>query len=101
MDLFLLLGQSNMAGRGAIDNGTLLWFNGVSALAENGEWVPALDPIHYDKPIAGAGLARSFAAVLRKTNPRREIGLVPAAVGGSSLDEWQPEQPYFETAVAR
>ncbi len=101
MNLFLLLGQSNMAGRGVVENGTLLWFTGVSALAENGEWVPALDPIHYDKPIAGAGLARSFAAVLRKTNPRREIGLIPAAVGGSSLNEWQPGQPHFETAVER
>lgn len=101
MNLFLLIGQSNMAGRGAVENGFLLWFNGVSALAENGEWVPALDPIHYDKPFAGAGLARTFAGVLRRNNPRREIGLIPAAMGGSALDEWQPGTENFETAIAR
>ena len=50
-------------------------------------WVPAVDPVHFDKPkSSGVGIARTFARVLADANPSATIGLIPAAVGGTSLD---------------
>jgi hypothetical protein len=89
--LFLLVGQSNMAGRGALaaDNNTP--HPRVLMLNKAGEWVPAVDPIHFDKPAAvGVGLGRTFAAEIANANPGVTIGLIPCAVGGSPIDAWQP-----------
>ena len=64
-------------------------------------WKLAADPIHFDKPIAGVGLGRSFALTLQRLEPGASIGLIPAAVGGSSLNEWTPGGKYFNEAVRR
>ena len=60
-------------------------------------WVPAVDPMHFDKPIAGVGLGRSFAARIADAQPGVTIGLIPAAVGGSPIDAWQPGVYYEPT----
>ena len=90
-DLFLPVGQSNMAGRGKVTEADqapvdcLLMFN-----AEQ-EWVPAVDPLHFDKPkIAGVGLGRTFGIEIAKTSPGKVIGLIPCAVGGTGFDVWKP-----------
>ena len=62
----------------------------IKTLNEEGEWVPAVDPIHFDKPIAGVGPGRSFAMAVLKEDPSRTIGLVPSAVGGSPIASWEP-----------
>lgn len=101
LKLFLLAGQSNMAGRGVIAPEDQVPIPGVFALNKELEWKPAVDPIHYDKPIAAVGLARAFARTLLNFAPQQKIGLVPAAVGGSSLDEWKPGGTLFVQAVHR
>ncbi len=101
LHLFLLTGQSNMAGRGvpeAVDTDPI---PGVSMLTKDLQWKPAVDPLHFDKPIAGVGIGRSFARRLRAARPDRSIGLIPAAVGGTSLDQWAPGGELFTAAVAR
>lgn len=95
LHLFLLVGQSNMAGRGAIEDGDRAPIDHVFALNAQGEWVPAVDPIHWDKPTAGVGLARSFAVEYLKQHPGANVGLVPAACGGSPISSWAPGE-YFE-----
>lgn len=86
--LYLLIGQSNMAGRGTLDQYPLpadsLW-----VLGKDLQWAPAKEPFHYDKPAAGAGLAASFAKDMLKYD-KRPIGLIPAAVGGTSIRYWAP-----------
>jgi hypothetical protein len=100
--VFLLLGQSNMAGRGPIGPEDKVADPRVFVLNRDQQWVPAIDPLHFDKPdIVGAGLGRSFARAVADANPGRAIGLVPAAVGGSSLDEWKPGSSHYSNAVAR
>lgn len=89
-DVFLLVGQSNMAGRGTVEPEDRRPIPRVLMLDKSGAWVPALDPMHFDKPIAGVGLGRSFAARLAETHPDRTIGLIPAAAGGSPIDTWVP-----------
>ena len=93
--LFLLAGQSNMAGRGEVAEQDKKIHPRVFALSKDGKWIPAVDPIHYDKPIAGAGLGRSFAIALAEHDKNISIGLVPAAVGSSPISVWESGQ-YFE-----
>ncbi|HTU99573.1 MAG TPA: sialate O-acetylesterase [Luteitalea sp.] len=90
LQVFLLLGQSNMAGRGVLDDEATVPARGVLMLDRSGTWVPAIDPMHFDKPIAGVGLGRSFAATVGQAHPGIVVGLVPAAVGGSPIDSWMP-----------
>lgn len=88
--LFLLIGQSNMAGRGTVETQDWLSDPRVLALNKAGEWVPAVDPIHFDKRIAGVGLGRTFGLEVAAATPGVTIGLIPCAVGGTSIDKWQP-----------
>jgi hypothetical protein len=95
LHLFLLAGQSNMAGRGEIDPSDNEPLNGVVVLGADGNWRSATEPYHFDKPIAGAGLAKSFAVAYLRENPGVQIGLIPAACGGSPIRVWQPGA-YFD-----
>jgi hypothetical protein len=89
--LFLLVGQSNMAGRGLVAAEDKVPHRRVLTLNQAGQWEPAVDPIHFDKPAAvGVGLGRSFALAIADANPGVTIGLIPCAVGGSPIDAWQP-----------
>jgi hypothetical protein len=90
VQLFLLAGQSNMAGRGTVEPGDRAAHPRVMMLDRTMHWVPAIDPVHYDKPIAGVGPGRSFALALAAKDSDIRIGLVPAAVGGSPISSWEP-----------
>jgi hypothetical protein len=102
LDLFLLIGQSNMAGRGVIGPEDRTLLPGIWVQTKDLSWKPAVDPLHYDKPgIAGVGLGRSFAQALIAGRPSGSIGLIPAAFGGSALDEWKPGSLHYTEAVRR
>jgi len=88
--IFLLAGQSNMAGRGKIGPEDKVPYPRVLVLSKEGVWKPAVAPLHYDKSAAGVGLGRSFAIALAEKYPDITIGLVPAACGGSSISSWVP-----------
>lgn len=90
MDLFLLAGQSNMAGRGDVEAIDRIADARISMLDRELTWVPAVDPVHYDKPTAGVGPGRSFAFALAARDVGARIGLIPAAVGGSPISSWEP-----------
>ncbi len=102
MKIFLLIGQSNMAGRGQVEAEDRAPHPRVFVLNQELAWVPAVDPLHFDKPERiGTGLGKTFGAVVADANPGAVIGLVPAAFGGSALDEWAPGAPHYVNAVAR
>ena len=90
LQLFLLAGQSNMAGRGVVEPQDRVADLNVVMLDRTLHWSPAIDPIHYDKPIAGVGPGHSFARALVANDPNAHIGLIPAAVGGSPISSWEP-----------
>lgn len=101
-DVFLLIGQSNMAGRGVVEPRDKSPLPGISVFTKEKTWAPAIDPLHFDKPaIVGVGLGRSFAETVQKQDGLQEVGLVPAAFGGSSLEEWSPGGAHFTNAVER
>ncbi|MBY0504922.1 MAG: sialate O-acetylesterase [Bryobacteraceae bacterium] len=100
--IFLLCGQSNMAGRGEIEEQDRRSLERVWSMNKANEWALATDPLHYDKPaIAGVGLGRTFARVLTTADPAAKLGLVPCAMGGSALHEWAPGAPLYQNAVKR
>ena len=98
--VFLLIGQSNMAGRGRLSDVSALQHAQVSMFRE-GRWVTAEEPLHTDKPeIAGVGLGMSFAMELVAGAGLAPIGLIPCAVGGTSLSQWMPGADLHENAVS-
>ena len=106
--LFLLAGQSNMAGRGKIAPEDKVPHPRVLMLDRSGKWVPAVDPVHFDKPFAGVGPGRRFAILLAESDPSITVGLIPAACGGSPLSTWTPggfwkqtESHPYDDALAR
>jgi hypothetical protein len=90
-DIYLLIGQSNMAGRGAVDAESKRANARVVMLNKDGQWEPATDPLHFDKPaIAGVGPGLAFGKAIAEAQPQAVIGLVPCAVGGTSILVWAP-----------
>lgn len=86
--LYLLMGQSNMAGRGKVEAIDTLTHPRVLMLDKQMQWVLAKDPLHYDKPIAGTGLGLTFGKILAEKNDSIKVGLIPCAKGGSSINQW-------------
>ena len=101
-DLYLLTGQSNMAGYGrdaAWDPPTL----GVHLYANNGKWDVASHPLNDSidtiypenrEDASATSPALSFGRLL-KEKLNIPIGLVQASLGGSALSAWHPEEEGF------
>jgi hypothetical protein len=89
--LFLLVGQSNMAGRGKVGQQDRKPHARVVVFSKQGKWNPAVDPLHFDKPgVVGVGLGKSFGIHIAADDPDITVGLIPCAAGGSPLASWEP-----------
>lgn len=101
-DIFILIGQSNMEGRG--DAAQLPTFPNnarITAFDQTG-WVAAAEPLPSSRPMisglpgfgtlapAGAGPGLSFAdrMVALRGN---DVGLVQCGIGGYSIQYWEPD----------
>ena len=83
---FLLIGQSNMAGRGFLSEAEPIGNENIKVL-RNGRWLNAFRPINPDRPFSGVSLAESFADLYAKEHGV-EVGLIPCADGGTNLNLW-------------
>ncbi|GAB4027981.1 sialate O-acetylesterase [Spirosoma koreense] len=98
LKLFLLIGQSNMAGRGVPEAADQQPTPRIWMLTKDLNWLPARDPMHFDKPaVIGVGPGLAFAKQLANAYPAMTIGLIPCAVGGSGIDVWKPGAYYEPT----
>lgn len=97
LDLYVLVGQSNMVGKSAIPNGFDPPQN-TYTFGNDYRWHRATSPV--DSPegqvdevsldeFAGFGPALSFARSLLADNPEQAIGLIPCAKSGSSIIDWE------------
>lgn len=93
---FLLIGQSNMAGRGFINEAEEIDTSRIKIL-RNGRWQPMFRPINPDRETSGVTLAESFAS-LYANEKNVDVGIIPCADGGSSLDQWIPGGLLFDNA---
>ncbi|MDD5766217.1 MAG: sialate O-acetylesterase [Candidatus Marinimicrobia bacterium] len=95
---FLLIGQSNMAGRGELNRVPPIVDDRIQ-MFRNGCWQNAVEPLHDDRPdLAGVGLAMSFADELLKSEPDQIIGLIPCAVGFTKIEQWLPGTALYRRA---
>lgn len=95
---FLMIGQSNMAGRGFLDDVKPIFNQNINVLV-NGRWQVMWEPINKDRPTSGIGPGASFAAAWYSKNPGKQIGLIACAEGGSSLEDWSEGGTLFENAI--
>ena len=87
--LYLLAGQSNMAGRGKVREQDMQIHPRVFALNQEGQWQPATEPLHFDKPqIVGVGPGLAFGKAMAEYKKGVRIGLIPCAAGGSPIASW-------------
>ncbi len=109
-DIFLMIGQSNMAGRGyMVESDTLNSIEGVYILNGEGEVVEARNPLNQYSTIGKSysmqqmGPVYSFAKRLHQESGRK-ILLVVNARGGSNISEWAPDNDstkFYSEAVRR
>ncbi|MGZ4962989.1 MAG: sialate O-acetylesterase [Limisphaerales bacterium] len=100
--IYLLMGQSNMAGRGELESIDKTPHPRVMMLETNGKWVPAAEPLTKDPhKHHGVGPGLAFGKTMADKNPSVIIGLVPTAVGGTPLSRWQKGGDLYENAVHR
>ena len=99
----LMIGQSNMAGRGMYGVVEPI-INPRCHMLRMGRWQMMSEPINPDRAIfkdemySGIGLGASFADALQK-HLDRDIGLIPCADGGTKLSQWMPGEILFDHAV--
>lgn len=112
--IFILSGQSNMAGRGGVTPHKK--WDGIvppecrpapSILRLNAKlhWEEAHEPLHVDidpKKVCGIGPGMSFANAVRSRGSNVGLmGLVPCAVGGTAIKEWERGKHLYENMVRR
>jgi hypothetical protein len=108
-DLFLLIGQSNMVGRGLgpldpdVDMPDERIFQWGRVGENNSKWIIASHPLQHWDPSASApiGLGLSFAKKWLELNPNTTVGLIPSAQTSTKLAEWKPGTVLYNDALAR
>jgi len=95
LDLFLCIGQSNMAGRGVMDKekGDLEPIPNVYLFTEDGKWEPARNPLNrysnIRKEMSMQQISPAYGFALKlAAETKRPIGLVVNAKGGTRIEQW-------------
>jgi hypothetical protein len=100
--LYLLMGQSNMAGRGKFETEDKTPHPRVLMFETNEVWLPAVEPVTKDdNKTHGVGPALAFAKAMAQKDSSITIGLVPTAEGGTPLKRWERGADLYERAVRR
>ncbi len=98
LSIFILVGQSNMSGRGEMPAQPQPINPRVFVFGNDYRWHYAMEPI--DNPTgqvdlvsidnhAGYSIATAFANTMLEKDPELVIGFIPCAAGGSSIQKWQ------------
>jgi len=94
--LFVLAGQSNMAGRGLVEPSDTVPDSRILTVTPDMKWAVAKEPLQlYQPALTGLGPGLAFArALIREIDEDIWIGLIPCAVGGSSTSDWLSDSIY-------
>lgn len=94
--LFVLAGQSNMAGRGLVEPSDTLPHPRIFTVTQDKRWALAKEPLQrYQPALTGLGPGMAFArALIKELDEDICIGLIPCAVGGSSTADWLSDSIY-------
>ncbi|XP_050159545.1 probable carbohydrate esterase At4g34215 isoform X2 [Malus sylvestris] len=118
--IFILAGQSNMAGRGGVVNDTTTGIAtcdgvvppecrpnpSVFRLNVNLTWVKASEPLHADIDVEktngiGPGMAFANAVLANHSSTVGQIGLVPCAIGGTNITQWRRGSFLYNQMIRR
>jgi len=88
--IFIMAGQSNMAGRGFVEPQDTLTYKRILTIDKSMKWIYAKEPLHFYEPsMTGLDCGMSFAKKLLDSIPEGiSIAVIPCAVGGSSIEQW-------------
>ena len=92
----LIIGQSNMGGRGFKDEVPPM-INDKLYVLRNGRWRGIYVPVNPDRVTSGINLVESFADLYAKEH-NVDVGIIPCADGGTCLDQWQVGGLLFDHA---
>ncbi len=107
LHVYLLIGQSNMAGRapyGEEDAGVV---ERCFLLNDKDQWEPAKNPFNrYSTVRKGLNMQKmnpgyTFSQAMLKAQPAVSLGLVVNAKGGTSINEWGKGTKFYNEAVRR
>lgn len=99
----LMIGQSNMSGRGDLGEVPEI-INPDCYMLRMGRWQPLREPVNVDRPLSGipfpsgVSMASSFADGLAK-HTGLKVGMIPCADGGTKVEQWQPGEILYDHAV--
>lgn len=105
--VFLLIGQSNMAGRAHLEPSDNQPIDGVMLLNDENQWEPAKNPLNrYSKHRKVLSMQRinpgdGFARAMRQAFPDKTIGLLVNARGGTSIQQWEKGKPLYDSTIER
>ncbi len=107
LHIYLLIGQSNMAGRAPIGDQQNAPLESVYLMDDKASWEPAQNPLNRYSTIRkklnmqNLGPGYSFAKKMLEANPDQPIGLVVNARGGSKIEQWAKGGQYYKDALQR
>ena len=107
LQLYLLIGQSNMAGRAEITEDTSDVIDRCYLLNDKNEWEPASNPLNRhssvrkDLALQKLGPGYSFARKMLEQDKNLTIGLIVNARGGTKIDEWLGKSELYRGARKR
>lgn len=94
--VFVLAGQSNMAGRGQVEPKDTMPVQRLLTIDRNGRLIHAKEPLHFYEPaMAGLDCGYSFGKTMLRNLPDSiAVLLIPTAVGGSAISQWLGDSVY-------
>jgi Carbohydrate esterase, sialic acid-specific acetylesterase len=94
--VFILAGQSNMAGRGIVEPQDTVPDKRILTINKSGQLIVAKEPLHWYEPaLTGLDCGYSFGKTIIKNVPADvSVLIIPAAIGGSSISHWLGDSLY-------
>ena len=108
LDIYILIGQSNMAGRAKIEEADKLPIERFYLADANGQFVPAVHPLNAFSTVRkGLGMQKlnlgdAFARTMLAKMPKaKSVGLLVQARGGSNIESWAKGSRYYKELLKR
>lgn len=107
LHLYLLIGQSNMAGRAEIPEYAKDIIDRCYLLNDKSEWEPASNPLNRHSSVRkGLGMQKlgpgySFVREMLAKDKNARIGIIVNARGGTKINEWHGKSELYREARKR